>query len=69
MLNGTAREPRVSWRNNDEPAVYGTLTAPAAVLNPISKRMIGDANYPGVQISYDGATVLVYDLRTRHRSG
>ncbi len=45
-----------------ETGYWGTLESMAAVLNPLSKSIITDAGYPGVIISYDGATVIASDL-------
>lgn len=52
-------------QDHDEPAIYSTLEQLASVLNPLSKKIITDANYPGVNIAYDGATIRVQDLSTQ----
>ena len=51
-------------QNHDEPSVYGTLTQLASYLNPVSKKIITDTDYPGVGITYDGATIKVFDSTT-----
>lgn len=48
-------------QSHDEPSVYGTLTQLASYMNPISKQVITDANYPGVSVTYDGTTINVFD--------
>jgi hypothetical protein len=49
-------------QNHDEPGIYGSLTQLASLLNPLSKRIVTDPDYPGVQITYDGATLRAFDL-------
>ena len=52
--------PRLT-QNHDEVGVYGSVTQLASFLNPLTKRVITDQSYPGVQMSYDGATITVWD--------
>jgi hypothetical protein len=52
-------------QNNNEVGVYGTLTQLATFCQARSQRIITDANYPGVGISYDGVTVKVFDQTTQ----
>jgi len=58
-----ALSPRLV-QDHDEPSVHGSLIELASYLNPLSKRIITDADYPGVSITYDGATLRAFDLKS-----
>lgn len=45
----------------DEPGVYGTLTQFAQVVKSISKSIVNDPAYPGVDIALSDKTISVYD--------
>ncbi len=48
-------------QTHDEPSVHGSLDELSKLVYELSKRIITDAGYPGVWISYDGVTVNVSD--------
>lgn len=45
----------------DEPGFYKTLTQFASYVNDVSKEIINDPNYPGVDIAISGDAITVYD--------
>lgn len=55
--------PRLTL-NYDQAGYYGSLTQLSSVLHDLSKSIVSDANYPGVNIFYDGTTVNVTDFTT-----
>jgi hypothetical protein len=48
--------------NHDELGIYGSIEELSTFLNSISRRIITDAGYPGVTVTYDGATLRAFDL-------
>lgn len=50
--------------NHDQPGYYQTLSQLAGVIHDLSTAIVTDAEYPGVNITYDGVTVRVTDLST-----
>ena len=49
-------------QNHDEPSFHATISQLAQLLYPLSKSIITDDNYHGVNIAYDGITVKAMDF-------
>ena len=55
--------------NRDQIGIYGSLEALNAFLLPLSKSIITDTGYAGVQLTFDGSTVRAFDFAATSAPG